>query len=43
MAERLGNLDTNQKVASLIPGGGSRRCDMMLCPWARHFTLFASG
>ena len=39
MAERLGNRAIIQKVAGLIPG----RAKMMLCPWARHFTLLASG
>ena len=39
MAERLGNWAINQKVAGLIPG-----CEQIkLCPWARHFTLLASG
>ena len=39
MAERLGNRAINQKVASSIPG-----CEkIVLCPYARHFTLFASG
>ena len=36
MGEQLGNRAMNQKVAGSIPG-------MMLCPWARHFTLLASG
>jgi len=39
MAERLGNRATNQKVVGSIPG----RAKMTLCPWARHFTLLASG
>ena len=39
MAERLGSRAINQKVASLIPGSEK----MTLCPWARHFTLLASG
>ena len=39
MAERLGNRAINQKVAGLIPG----HVKMTMCPWARHFNLFASG
>ena len=39
MAKRLGNRAMNQKVAGLIPGRGK----MTMCPWARHFTLLASG
>ena len=34
MAERLGNLAINQKVAGSIPG----RAKMTLCPWALHPT-----
>ena len=37
MAERLGSQAINQKVVGSIPG------QMTLCPWARHFTLLASG
>ena len=37
VAERLGNQASNQKVA------GSGLCKITLCPWARHFTLLASG
>ena len=37
MAERLGNLAINQKVAGLIPGREK------WCLWTRHFTLLASG
>ena len=37
MAEWIWNWAINQKVA------GSRPCKMTLCPWARHFTLFALG
>ena len=39
MAELLGNRASNQKVTGSIPG----RAKLMLCPWARHFTLLASG
>ena len=38
MAEQLGNRFSNQKVAGSIPGRA-----ITLCPWARHFTLLASG
>ena len=33
------NRAINHKVAGSIPG----RAKMTLCPWARHFTLLASG
>ena len=39
MAERLGNQAINEKVDSSIPG----HAKITLCPWARHFTLLASG
>ena len=39
VAEWLGNRVSNQKVDGLIPWP----CKIMLCPWARHFTLLASG
>ena len=39
VAERLGNWASNPKVAGFY----SRLCQMTLCPWARHFTLLASG
>ena len=35
----LTNRAINQKVAGSIPWA----CQMTLCPWARHFTLLASG
>ena len=38
MAERLGSRAVHQKVAGSIPGRS-----MTLRPWARHFTLLASG
>ena len=38
MAERLGNQATNQKVAGSILGS-----EKMTVPWARRFTLLASG
>ena len=39
MAEWLGNRAINEKVAGSIPGSA----EITLCPWARHFTLLASG
>ena len=39
MAERLGNRATNQRVAGSIPG----QVELRFVPWARHFTLLASG
>ena len=39
VAELLGYRAGNQKVA----GSLSQPCLMVLCPWARHFTLLASG
>ena len=39
MAERLGNWAINQKVAGSFP----RPWKMVLCPWAIHFTVLASG
>ena len=39
MAEWLGSRAMNQKVVGSIP----KRAQMMLCPWARHFTLLSSG
>ena len=39
MAERFGNRAINQMVAGSIPS----RAKMTLCPWARHFTVLASG
>ena len=39
LAEQLENRASNQKVAGSIP----RPCKMTLCPWARHFTLLATG
>ena len=39
MAEWLGIRASNQKVT----GFDSRLCEIMLCPWARHLTLLASG
>ena len=38
MAERLGNGAINQKVPGSILGSAK-----LCCPWARHFTLLASG
>ena len=37
MAERLRSRASNQKVAGSILG----RVKIILCPWARHFTLLA--
>ena len=39
VAERFGNRVSDQKVVGLIP----QPCNIMLCPWARHLTLLASG